>query len=51
MYNLPVHWSEGLFLQPHHLQAADRYWTETLQTSEQWDHPYYYGLRTLDFSH
>lgn len=50
MYNLPVHWSEGLFLQPHHFQAADRYWTETLQTSEQWDHPYYYGLRTLEFS-
>jgi len=50
MYNLPVHWSEGLFLQPHHLQAADRYWTETLQTSEQWDHEYFYGIRRLEFS-
>mgnify|MGYP000215211913 CR=1 FL=1 len=50
MYNLPVHWSEGLFLQPHHFQAADRYWTELLQTSEQWDHPYYYGIRQLEFS-
>lgn len=50
MYNLPVHWSEGLFLQPHHLQAADRYWSETHQTSEQWDHPYFYGLRHLEYS-
>ncbi len=50
MRNLPVHWSEGLFLRPHHLQAADRYWSETLQTSEQWDHQYNYGLRKLEFS-
>jgi len=51
MHNLPVHWSEGLFLQPHHLQAADRYWAEALQTSAQWDHAYEYGLRRLEFSH
>ncbi len=51
MRNLPVHWSEGLFLRPHHFQAADRFWTETLQSSEQWDHPYYYGLQKLEISH
>lgn len=50
MRNLPVHWSEGLFLRPHHFQAADRYSTETLQTSEQWDHQYHYGLRKLELS-
>lgn len=50
MHHLPVHWSEGLFLQPHHLQAADRYWTEATQLSEQWDHPYSYGMRSLEFS-
>ena len=50
MRNWPVHWSEGLFLRPHHFQAADRYWTETLQTSEQWDHQYHYGLRKLELS-
>ena len=50
MRNLPVHWSEGLFLRPHHLQAADRYWAETLQTSEFWDHQYSYGLRKLELS-
>jgi type VI secretion system protein ImpJ len=51
MRNLPVHWYEGLFLRPHHFQAADRFWTEALQVSESWDHAYNYGLRALDFSH
>lgn len=50
MRNLPVHWSEGLFLRPHHLQAADRYWTELSQLGEQWDHQYHYGIRRLDLS-
>lgn len=50
MRNLPVHWSEGMFLRPQHFQAADRYWTEAVQTSEQWDHPYNYGLRRLEIS-
>jgi type VI secretion system protein ImpJ len=45
-----VHWSEGLFLQPHHFQAAERSATETLQTSERWDHHYGYGVRTLELS-
>jgi type VI secretion system protein ImpJ len=50
MRNLPVHWHEGLFLRPQHFQAADRYWTELIQTAQQWDHPHYYGLQTLEFS-
>jgi type VI secretion system protein ImpJ len=50
MRNLPVHWSEGLFLRPHHFQAADRYWTELVQLGEQWDHQYDYGIRRLDLS-
>ena len=50
MRNQPVHWSEGMFLRPHHFQAADRYWTETLSASEQWDHAYYYGLREFELS-
>ncbi len=51
MRNLPVHWSEGLFLRPHHFQAADRYWSEALATSDQWDHQYNYGVRKLELSH
>ncbi|WP_166819887.1 type VI secretion system baseplate subunit TssK [Thalassoroseus pseudoceratinae] len=50
MRHLPVHWHEGLFLRPQHFQAADRFWTERLQTAEQWDHPYCYGLQSLEFS-
>ena len=50
MRNLPVHWYEGLFLRPQHFQAAERYWTEALQTSEHYDHPYRYGLRRFEFS-
>ena len=50
MRNLPVHWSEGMFLLPHHFQVAERYWTETLQTSEHWDHQYNYGIRQLEIS-
>ena len=50
MHNAPVHWYEGLFLRPHHFQAADRFWAETLRSSEQWDHPYNYGLLAIDFS-
>jgi type VI secretion system protein ImpJ len=50
MQNAPVNWYEGLFLRPHHFQAADRYWAEALRASEQWDHPYNYGLLAIDFS-
>jgi type VI secretion system protein ImpJ len=50
MHYLPVHWSEGLFLRPQHFQAADRYWTEIRQVSEQWDHQYDYGIRALELS-
>ena len=45
----PVHWYEGLFLQPHHFQAADRYLTEVMQSSLEFDHPYYYGIRSLEY--
>jgi type VI secretion system protein ImpJ len=50
MFNLPVHWHEGMFLRPQHFQAADRFWTETLQRSQQWDHEYNYGLRAVEIS-
>ncbi|MCO6453741.1 MAG: type VI secretion system baseplate subunit TssK [Pirellulaceae bacterium] len=50
MQNLPVHWYEGLFLRPQHLQAADRYWSEATRKSQQWDSPYFYGLHSIEFS-
>ncbi len=50
MRHLPIHWTEGMFLRPHHFQAADRYWSEQLQTLTFWDHQFGYGLRSLEFS-
>ncbi|MCY2996119.1 MAG: type VI secretion system baseplate subunit TssK [Planctomycetota bacterium] len=50
MRNPAVHWYEGLFLRPQHFQAADRYWQEFLCTSQQWDHPFHYGLYEIAFS-
>ncbi len=51
MRHLPVHWYEGAFLRPHHFQAADRYWSETLRVAGQFDNPHNYGLVSIDFSH
>jgi type VI secretion system protein ImpJ len=48
--HLAVNWYEGLFLLPQHFQAADRFWTESSNKSEQFDHAYYYGLQSIDFS-
>jgi type VI secretion system protein ImpJ len=50
MKNLPVDWYQGLFLTPHHLQALERSWTEGQKVSHEWDFPFHYGLRTLEFS-
>lgn len=50
MKNLPVHWYEGLFLRPHHLQAADRHWSELIHTSLSSDNPYNYGLFSFEYS-
>jgi type VI secretion system protein ImpJ len=50
MRNLPVNWSNGMFLRPHHFQAAERFWHELIDTSERWDHAYNYGLRAIQYS-
>jgi type VI secretion system protein ImpJ len=47
MQYLPVHWYEGLFLRPHHFQAADRHFAELLHTSLEFDHPYSHGIRSI----
>jgi type VI secretion system protein ImpJ len=48
MASRPVHWFEGMFLRPHHFQAADRHAREELRNSEDWYHPYNWGLRSVD---
>lgn len=42
-----VHWHEGMFLRPHHLQAATRHTSDALHTSSQWDVHYNWGLRAF----
>ena len=44
MAKRPVHWFEGMFLKPHHFQAADRYSRDRLLESEDWLHPHDWGL-------
>ncbi len=45
-----MHWSEGMFLRPHHFQAAQRFWGEQLATSISWANPYHYGLHRCELS-
>jgi type VI secretion system protein ImpJ len=42
-----VHWHEGMFLRPHHLQAATRHAADSLHTSSQWDVHHNWGLRAF----
>ena len=49
MPSRPVHWSEGMFLRPQHFQAADRYARQTLADSEDWYHPFNWGVRQIEF--
>src|SRR5262249_21505122 len=42
------HWNEGMFLRPHHLQAAQRYASAHLHRSSLFDEHYNWGLRSLD---
>jgi type VI secretion system protein ImpJ len=47
MAKRPVHWYEGMFLKPHHFQAADRFVRERVRESEDWHHPHDWGLRSV----
>ena len=48
MPSRPVHWFEGMFLHPHHFQAAERHGREVGRMSEDWYHPFNWGLRSID---
>jgi type VI secretion system protein ImpJ len=43
-----IYWNEGMFLGPHHLQAAQRYSSEQLHRSSQFDQHNNWGLRSID---
>lgn len=47
----PVHWHEGMFLRPHHFQAAQRYLAEVGRRGASWDVHYNWGLRAIEIDH
>jgi type VI secretion system protein ImpJ len=48
MPSQPVHWYEGMFLRPQHFQAADRHARQALAASEDWYHPFDWGVRRVE---
>jgi type VI secretion system protein ImpJ len=42
-----VHWHEGMFLRPQHLQAAQRHLAHLGHVNGRWDHPFNWGLRAF----
>ncbi|MBY0228767.1 MAG: type VI secretion system baseplate subunit TssK [Gemmataceae bacterium] len=44
----PVHWHEGMFLRPHHFQAAQRHLAHETARGDKWDLHHNWGLRKLD---
>ena len=47
-WNAKVHWTEGLFLRPHHLQQADRYMETALEGRTRYLAPYPWGFADLE---
>ncbi|GDY10574.1 type VI secretion system-associated protein [Planctomycetia bacterium] len=48
MTNHAVHWAEGIFLRPHHFQAAERSLKDLVTRTHDWSSPYPYGVRKID---
>jgi type VI secretion system protein ImpJ len=47
-WNAKVHWTEGLFLRPHHLQQADRYLENAIESRTRYVTPYPWGFASLE---
>ena len=43
-----VHWHEGMFLRPHHFQAATRHGRHLGSLGDKWDLHYNWGLRSIE---
>ena len=48
MAERPIHWHEGMFLRPHHFQAADRHAAPSLGQHIRWDVHHDWGLRPIE---
>jgi type VI secretion system protein ImpJ len=47
-WNAKVHWTEGLFLRPHHLQQSDRYLENAIESRTRHVTPYPWGFAWLE---
>src|ERR1700720_4165206 len=47
-WNAKVHWTEGLFLWPHHFQQSDRYLENALESRTRHVTPYPWGFAALE---
>src|SRR4051794_18943207 len=43
-----VYWYEGMFLRPHHFQAAEQHWLHLAHTAGKWDHHFNWGLHAIE---
>ena len=43
-----VHWHEGMFLRPHHFNAAQRHQEQVALLGDLWDRHYNWGLRSIE---
>lgn len=50
MVTRAVHWYEGMFLRPQHLQAAQRYEASQRHREAKWDLHYNWGLRSVELN-
>src|SRR4051794_16774685 len=48
MMNRAVHWHEGMFLRPHHLNASQQHWEEVMAQNAKWNLHYNWGLRSIE---
>ena len=48
--NRPVLWAEGMFLRPHHLQAAERFHEESLQDEVRRIQPFFWGITRMEIA-
>ena len=46
-----VHWHEGMFLRPHHFNAAQRHLEQVGLLGDLWDHHHNWGLRSIAIDH
>ncbi len=46
----PVHWHEGMFLRPHHFQAAQRLTFQLTGLASKWDLHFNWGLREIQLN-